>query len=132
MKLTANWNYPTSVKFGNGRIKELPDHVKAAGMKAPLLVTDPVLAKMPKAKAAEVAAAVKSEYGHKVSVTLIYLVKSKSNVKKAGRQAKAVGRPAAPIGSAAEWVHSIKLARQLLTASGSVANAVAILRAVEG
>lgn len=91
-----------------------------------------VLAKMPKAKAAEVAAAVKSEYGHKVSVTLIYLVKSKSNVKKAGRKAKAVGRPAAPIGSAADWVHSIKLARQLLTESGSVENAVAILRAVEG
>ncbi|KAB2851317.1 MAG: iron-containing alcohol dehydrogenase [Hyphomicrobiaceae bacterium] len=52
MKLTANWNYPTSVKFGAGRIKELPEHVKAAGIKNPLLVTDPVLAKMPMTKAA--------------------------------------------------------------------------------
>jgi alcohol dehydrogenase class IV len=43
----GNWNYPTTVKFGAGRIKELAAHVKAVGMKAPLLVTDPVLAKLP-------------------------------------------------------------------------------------
>ena len=31
--LRGNWNYPTSVKFGCGRIKELADHCKALGMK---------------------------------------------------------------------------------------------------
>jgi alcohol dehydrogenase class IV len=45
--LKGNWNYPNSVKFGCGRIKELPDHCKAVGMKRPLLVTDPGLAKLP-------------------------------------------------------------------------------------
>ncbi len=47
MKLVGNWNYPTSVKFGAGRISELGQAVKSAGMKKPLLVTDPVLAKLP-------------------------------------------------------------------------------------
>ena len=45
--LHGNWNYPTSVKFGAGRIRELPDVLKAAGIKRPLLVTDPGLAKLP-------------------------------------------------------------------------------------
>jgi len=45
--LQGNWNYPTSVKFGAGRIRELPDVLKAAGIKRPLLVTDPVLARLP-------------------------------------------------------------------------------------
>jgi alcohol dehydrogenase len=47
MDLRGNWNYPTSVKFGAGRIGEIGDHVKAAGMTNPLFVTDPVVAKMP-------------------------------------------------------------------------------------
>jgi alcohol dehydrogenase class IV len=45
--LKGNWNYPTSMKFGPGRIKELPDLCKAYGLKKPLLVTDPGLAKLP-------------------------------------------------------------------------------------
>ncbi|MCA2012781.1 iron-containing alcohol dehydrogenase [Cereibacter sphaeroides] len=44
---TMNWSYPTAIKFGVGRIKELADHAKAAGMKAPLLVTDKALASLP-------------------------------------------------------------------------------------
>jgi alcohol dehydrogenase class IV len=44
MTLTGNWNYPTSVKLGAGRIAELPQHVAAAGVKRPLFVTDPGLA----------------------------------------------------------------------------------------
>ncbi|MGB7263063.1 MAG: iron-containing alcohol dehydrogenase [Albidovulum sp.] len=44
---TANWSYPTLVKFGPGRIKELADHCKAVGMKRPLLVTDKALASLP-------------------------------------------------------------------------------------
>ncbi|MCV2867903.1 iron-containing alcohol dehydrogenase [Defluviimonas sp. WL0002] len=44
---TANWSYPTAVKFGPGRIRELADHCKAAGIKRPLLVTDKALASLP-------------------------------------------------------------------------------------
>jgi alcohol dehydrogenase class IV len=47
MQLRANWNYPTSVRFGAGRIAELADAAKAAGMSRPLLVTDPNLARLP-------------------------------------------------------------------------------------
>ncbi len=44
---TGNWSYPTSIKFGAGRIRELPDACAAAGMKKPLLVTDKGLADLP-------------------------------------------------------------------------------------
>ena len=30
----ANWNYPTAVKFGPGRIAELPEALKTAGHQA--------------------------------------------------------------------------------------------------
>ena len=43
----ANWNYPTAVRFGAGRIAELPDALKAAGMSRPLLVTDAGLVNLP-------------------------------------------------------------------------------------
>ncbi|MVW76530.1 iron-containing alcohol dehydrogenase [Pseudomonas xionganensis] len=39
-----NWNYPTSIRVGAGRIQELPQGCRALGMQAPLLVTDPGLA----------------------------------------------------------------------------------------
>jgi alcohol dehydrogenase class IV len=42
-----NWSYPTAIKFGNGRISELAEHCKAAGLKKPLLVTDKALASLP-------------------------------------------------------------------------------------
>ncbi len=42
-----NWSYPTAIKFGVGRIVELADHCKAAGVKKPLFVTDKVLANLP-------------------------------------------------------------------------------------
>ena len=45
--LTRNWNYPTSVRFGPGRIGELPAVCKELGMQRPLLVTDPGLRKLP-------------------------------------------------------------------------------------
>ena len=44
---SVNWSYPTAIKFGPGRIKELADHCKAVGMKKPLLVTDKALASLP-------------------------------------------------------------------------------------
>lgn len=45
--LRGNWNYPTAVRFGPGRIGELPEACKALNLKRPLLVTDPALAKLP-------------------------------------------------------------------------------------
>jgi len=45
--LRGNWNYPTSIKFGAGRIVELPEHCRALGMQRPLLVTDAGLAALP-------------------------------------------------------------------------------------
>ncbi|QQS11886.1 MAG: iron-containing alcohol dehydrogenase [Rhodospirillales bacterium] len=50
--LVGNWNYPTTVKFGAGRIAELPGHCRALGFKRPLLVTDPGLARLPMIPAA--------------------------------------------------------------------------------
>ena len=47
MKLRGNWNYPTSIRFGAGRIKELPDACRTLHMSRPLLVTDPALAALP-------------------------------------------------------------------------------------
>lgn len=47
MNLRGNWSYPTPVKFGAGRISELADHCKAAGLRKPLLVTDRALATLP-------------------------------------------------------------------------------------
>jgi alcohol dehydrogenase class IV len=44
---TANWNYPTAIRFGAGRIRELPDACRALGVSDPLLVTDAGLARLP-------------------------------------------------------------------------------------
>jgi len=49
---TANWNYPTSLRFGVGRLAELPTACAAAGIARPLLVTDPGLAASPMVKRA--------------------------------------------------------------------------------
>ncbi len=45
--LTGNWNYPTSIRFGSGRIGELADACATLGMRNPLLVSDPGLAALP-------------------------------------------------------------------------------------
>jgi alcohol dehydrogenase class IV len=45
--LKGNWNYPTTIRFGAGRIKDLPGACAQAKIKRPLLVTDPGLAKLP-------------------------------------------------------------------------------------
>ena len=47
MSQKSNWNYPTSVRFGAGRIAELADACKANGIRRPLFVTDPGLASLP-------------------------------------------------------------------------------------
>ncbi|MEO1292375.1 MAG: iron-containing alcohol dehydrogenase [Pseudomonadota bacterium] len=47
MSLTANWSYPTAIRFGAGRIAELPDACRSAGIARPLVVTDRGLARLP-------------------------------------------------------------------------------------
>src|SRR3569832_2958721 len=47
MASKANWNYPTAVRFGAGRVAELPDALKSVGIKKPLLVTDAGLVNLP-------------------------------------------------------------------------------------
>ena len=57
MTISANWNYPTSMRVGAGRIAELADACKSAGMTRPLLVTDPGLSGLPMiARAREICA----------------------------------------------------------------------------
>ncbi|NRB03886.1 MAG: iron-containing alcohol dehydrogenase [Rhodobacteraceae bacterium] len=43
----GNWSYPTPIKFGAGRIRELADACAQAGISRPLLVTDRGLANLP-------------------------------------------------------------------------------------
>ena len=92
-----------------------------------------ILGKSPNAKVPEVAAAVKKEYGHDVSRAMFYMIKTKNNMASDGRVKKSrTKKPDNPMTSAALWVEAIKLARQLLRATGSVANATALLKAVDG
>jgi alcohol dehydrogenase class IV len=52
----ANWNYPTAIRFGAGRIAELGEACRSLGVERPLLVTDPALAKLPMVDSALAAA----------------------------------------------------------------------------
>jgi alcohol dehydrogenase len=45
--LRGDWSYPTRIRFGPGRVRELPDACRAQGIVRPLVVTDPVLADHP-------------------------------------------------------------------------------------
>ncbi len=47
MSSQSNWNYPTTVWFGAGRIAELSSACRQSGMSAPLLVTDAGLSSLP-------------------------------------------------------------------------------------
>ncbi len=44
MSLRGDWSYPTTIRFGAGRIQELGDACISAGISNPLLVTDRILA----------------------------------------------------------------------------------------
>jgi hypothetical protein len=90
-----------------------------------------VIKRLPAAKATEIADAVKKEYGHKISPNMVYMVKAKSNMATDGRPKKAKGASDSPMTSPAHWVDAIKSARQLLQLTGSVANATALLKAID-
>ena len=45
--MNMNWNYPTAVKVGAGRIGEIAELCKSHNISAPLLVTDPGVAALP-------------------------------------------------------------------------------------
>ena len=47
MALQATWSYPTTIRFGSGRIQELGSACKDLGIKKPLFVTDKGLASLP-------------------------------------------------------------------------------------
>lgn len=52
LSLAGSWNYPTSIRFGVGRISELADACRTLDMTHPLLVTDSGLAELPMTKEA--------------------------------------------------------------------------------
>ncbi len=90
-----------------------------------------VLKRMPKAKAADICAAVKKEYGQDVSQNMVYMVKTKTNMGAVGRKSVRIGG-SSPMTTPALWVEAIKMARHLLKSTGGLANATALLKAVDG
>jgi len=89
-----------------------------------------VLKKLPNAKGADVVSAVKKEFGHDVNVNMVYMIKTKTNMASDGRPQRTKQAKSTTLDSAAAWVDAIKIARQLLSATGSVPNAVALLKAL--
>ena len=47
MTLIGNWSYPTQIKFGAGRVREIADACNQANIKRPLLITDKGLSNLP-------------------------------------------------------------------------------------
>lgn len=90
-----------------------------------------IIKTMPNAKAAEIAAAVKKEYGHNVSADRVYMVKTKANMAHTRRTTKTATSDGVPFG-ATQWIAAIKIAQQLLKCTGSLDNAVALLKAIDG
>jgi alcohol dehydrogenase class IV len=45
--IQADWTHPTEIRFGVGRMKELPDACRKLNMHTSLLVTDPGVARLP-------------------------------------------------------------------------------------
>ncbi len=43
----AQFNFPTTIRFGAGVIAELPGHLQKQGLQKPLIATDPTIAKLP-------------------------------------------------------------------------------------
>ena len=94
-----------------------------------------VLANSPNGKASEIAEAVKKQFGHKVSSAQIYMIRAKGNMARNRRRGQQAGKApgvASPMNSPSTWFEAITLSRRLLKATGSVENAKALLKAVDG
>ena len=52
-KFNADWNYPTNIRQGLGKIANLPSYCRELGMQSPLIVTDPVLLELPMIRQAQ-------------------------------------------------------------------------------
>jgi hypothetical protein len=89
-----------------------------------------VLKDLPTAKASDVAATVKSKYGHEVSVNMIYMIKTKLGVKKAHKAAGRKGKVNTAMNTPTAWTEAIKAGRDLIRSTGSVANAKALIDAL--
>lgn len=89
-----------------------------------------VIKRNPTAKVRDVANAVKKEYGHKVGPDRILMEKTKKNMVTNRKQTKTQWKTGHPVG-AAQWVEAIKIARQLLSLTGSVDNAMSLLNALD-
>ena len=84
------FNFPTTIRFGAGAIKELPDHLLANGLSRPLLVTDPMVSGLDFFKAIKESLLVKN-----ISVEVfadIHKNPVKSDVLKGGDAFKATDR----------------------------------------
>ena len=95
------------------------------------LATRLTMEKLPGAKASEIVSTVKKEYGHVINPNMVYMIKTKGNMAADGRAKTAKVESGEPLSSAAMWVDAIKLGRQLLKSTGSLANAVALLKAID-
>lgn len=90
-----------------------------------------VLKKAPRAKASDVVDAVKKEYGHDVGKNRVYMIKTKGNMSTDGRATKPkVAENSSRLTTAVQWIDAIKIAKQLLKATGGVENATALLKAL--
>ena len=91
-----------------------------------------VLKSMPTSKASEVAAEVKKQFGHTVGSNQIYMIKTKANMRRRPHSVRRVATAdrKGKLSSAVMWVDAIKTAKQLLSATGSVDNAISLLRAI--
>ena len=91
-----------------------------------------VLKGMKNSKATEVAAEVKKQFGHTVGTNQIYMIKTKANMRKRPQSVRNVAAAdrKGKLTSAVLWVDAIKIAKQLLNATGSVDNAISLLRAI--
>lgn len=47
MNSVIQFNFPTPIRFGANAVKELPAYLKSHDLKAPLIVTDPIVAQLP-------------------------------------------------------------------------------------
>lgn len=90
-----------------------------------------MLKKTPSAKGTEVVEAVKKEFGHTISPPMVYMIKTKSNMSATRKATKKPTSKGVPV-DANQWIEAIKIAQRLLTATGSVENATALLEAVSG